>query len=145
MAEVIANSNDSVVDEKSSRSTETSIKFNEEIFKKSVVYENLEQDIIITTGDKVRLILEEFKDNVKAEIDWATPVGIFITILATLVTTDFKKFINIEAYVWKALYIISGIICLIYCAKYIFKAICSRNKCSVQHVINELKNNNKKK
>ncbi len=77
---------------------------------------NLGQNVIATTEDKIRLCLIEHLQRMGKKNSWTTPLGILLTISAILPTTTFKNFI-IEADVWKAIFILSWIISLIWFLK----------------------------
>jgi hypothetical protein len=79
----------------------------EQLIQNTKVHLNLGQDAIIITEDKVRLCLIRHSERISESNSWIAPIGVFLTILITLVTTEFKPFI-FDAAVWKAIFVICG-------------------------------------
>jgi len=65
---------------------------------------------IITTEDKIKLYLLEFQKNYERKTQWATSLGIFLTLIAALVTAEFKIFLGISAETWYAVFIICSVV-----------------------------------
>lgn len=72
----------------------------------SKVHFNIEQDLIFTTEDKLRLCLIEYLDSISKKGKWTTPFGMLITVGLTLLTADFKEFILTKEQ-WQAIFIFS--------------------------------------
>ncbi len=70
---------------------------------------NVDQGIIITTEDKMRIFLSERLKRMEKKMGWLTPLGIFVTIIVALVTSTFKD-IGLDSATWHAIFIITGII-----------------------------------
>lgn len=110
---------------------------NKELIKNLKVHTstNLDQEVIITTEDKVRISLMKYLNKMGKKDSWVAPGGILLTIVITLLTTNFKTF-YFSADTWTAVFIIAGIISLIwlvYCLKNIFVSV------EMDEVIDELK------
>ena len=75
----------------------------------SEVHLNVDQEVIITTEDKIRLCLSDYMKKMEKKRSWITPFAIFITIIITFSTSTFKD-IGLDASTWKAIFIIVGII-----------------------------------
>ena len=54
--------------------------------------ENIKTDIISITTDKLENILLKEYDKIIKRPDWKTPLSIFVTLLITLLTSNFKDF-----------------------------------------------------
>ena len=89
----------------------TSSDFIERLITNSEVYQNVSQKFIITTEDKLRLCLSEHLKQLEKKRSWVAPLGILITIIVTLVTSNFKK-VGLDAATWQAIFIIAGLIAL---------------------------------
>lgn len=101
------------------------------------VYKNTAQDIIVTTKDKLELVLLKTEKCLAKKNAWMTPLGLVVTCVLTLLTADFKEFI-ISASVWKAIFIITTIICsiwLIYSLCILFKNL---KKGNIDDIINQI-------
>jgi amino acid transporter len=107
----------------------------EELVTVSEVYQNVSLKVIIITEDKVRLCLSEHLKRMEKRGSWITPLGLLISIIVTLVTSDFKN-VGIDAATWKALFIITGLISfgwLIYSIKEAWQSA------KIEDIIDELK------
>jgi hypothetical protein len=71
------------------------------------VHINVAPVVIVTTEDKVKLALHERQEMFLGRDAWIAPLGIFLTILLALLTTDFRRFL-LAAHVWEAIFYISG-------------------------------------
>ena len=80
-------------------------KYNDNICA-TTVYNNTAQNIIQITEDKLRNILNNHHANIQKKWHWTTPLGIFLTILLSLITTNFQDALFLEASVWKAFFIL---------------------------------------
>ena len=112
----------------------------EDMLKDMAVFKNLSQDVIIITSDKVELLLNEHHNIVKRKTEWLTPLGIFITILLTLLTTNFDKtFLSLNKDVWKAIFILSSVVTGGYTIYLICVAIYYRDKGTIGGFMGKLK------
>ena len=59
---------------------------------------NLDQDVIITNKDKLRLAYDKCLLNRDSRKSWHTPASIFLTILLVLLTSEFKDIFFISAH-----------------------------------------------
>jgi hypothetical protein len=87
-----------------------SAEVSDRIAQETRTYYNLAQDALVTTEDKIRIVLMKCMANIESRKAWVTPAGIFITILAAYLSTTFKDFI-LKAAVWEALFILVGLTC----------------------------------
>ena len=108
------------------------------------VNKNLSQEIIVTNTDKVKIILNDHHKIIKRKIEWINPLGIFITVLATLLTAQFDKVVfGIDAIMWKAIFIVTGLASFGYCIYLIIYAIKYYKNGSIEEFIDKLKNQSK--
>jgi len=101
----------------------------------SEVHLNVSQEVIVTTEDKIRLCLSNHLDKMEKKKSWLVPIGILVTIILTLVTSDFKDR-AFKAATWQAVFIISGIISLIWLIYSVKDALQSKK---AEDIISELK------
>lgn len=73
----------------------------------SKVYNNTDQNLIRITEDKLYNILKDHCDDLKKKNNWTTPFSISLTILLSLITSQFRDALFIEAPVWKAIFIVA--------------------------------------
>lgn len=67
--------------------------------------------VIAITEDKLKLALLERREMLGRRDSWVAPFGIFISILVTILTTDFHKFL-VAATVWEAIFYITLLLTL---------------------------------
>lgn len=97
----------------------------------------IQQEFIVTTEDKLQLHMSQYKQKLEKKQSWIAPISIFFTLLATLLTANFKNALGLPANTWQALFIFSTLGTLIWfltTLKYIF---CKNT--SVEDMVNELK------
>ncbi len=117
------------------------IRLDEDITSQLTVNKNLSQEIIVTNTDKVKIILSDHHKIIKRKIEWLNPLGIFVTVLATLLTAQFNKVVwGIEAVLWKAIFVVTGIAAFGYSIYLIIYAIKYFNNGTVEEFIEKLKN-----
>ncbi|HWB14584.1 MAG TPA: hypothetical protein VG826_35495 [Pirellulales bacterium] len=78
-----------------------------ELAKGVTIHTRLQQEVIATTADKMRLCLQRTLANATARGQWVAPAGIGITILATLVATDFKDALGLSKNSWNTAFILA--------------------------------------
>ena len=99
------------------------------------VHFNLDQNAIITTEDKVRLVLLTHLAILEKKKSWIAPAGIFITILTSFVTTNFKDF-WLTAATWEAVFLLSGVASFVWLLVALKQAYSAPN---VDDIVSELK------
>lgn len=65
--------------------------------------------LIMTDHDKIYVCLSEHLKEISMKRSWITPLGIFITIIATISTTTFKPIFGVSSGIVFAIFVISGI------------------------------------
>jgi len=94
-------------------------KITKELLQKSTTSSNIAQEFITTTRDKLELCLRDYLEMIKNEYSWLTPLGIFISIVTTLLTSDFHDY-YLPATIWNTIYILSSMVTFIITI-YLFK------------------------
>jgi hypothetical protein len=101
-----------------------SVDFGDELSKNLTIHKNVKQEIIITTADKIKLVLISTKEILTAQRDWWTPFGLLISFITTLCTADFKEAFKIPKEFWHAIFVLLTIgssIWLIRCLHKLYK------------------------
>ena len=75
----------------------------------TAVHENLSQEVLAITVDKLRLSLNEHAKQLGGSKDWAAPAGILVTIVLTFATATFQKWGGLEAGTWHTVFAMAGI------------------------------------
>lgn len=73
------------------------------------VHSNLNQEVIKITTDKLKLILKDYLWRLEKKREWLAPLGIFITIIVVLTTTNFQE-AYFSADTWRAIFVISALL-----------------------------------
>lgn len=85
----------------------THIRLDQDLTDQMTVNKNLAQDIIVTNTDKVTILLSEHHNIVRKKSEWLSPLGIFLTVLATLLTAKFdESAFGVSKDVWKAIFLV---------------------------------------
>jgi len=109
--------------------------FSDKIVNIENIHINTAQNIIITTEDKLRLHLLDHLNEIERKKEWITPLSLLITIIAVLITADFKDFF-LKPETWKLLFIISGVVSFLWLTKSLKQAF---SKYDIADFIQELK------
>lgn len=105
--------------------------------KKTRLHLKVNEDLILTTMDKLKICLSEHLSKIESKYLWFTPAGILTTIIVVIPTTSFQTFI-FGPDTWKAIFFISALI-----AGYKTYQLYPRggNDSSIQAVLDEIKEN----
>jgi len=90
--------------------------------RESRVHWNVAQEVITITEDKLKLCLSQYLKRAEKKRGWATPLGILLPIVLTLVTTTFKDF-GLDAATWRAMFIIGGLLTFFWLVKSLSDAL----------------------
>jgi hypothetical protein len=83
----------------------------DQVIQGSTVHSNVAQEFIVTTRDKLELCLNRHKEKIAARQQWPVPFGIFVSVLLTLLTADFRQDrFGITGVVWQAIFIIVAVL-----------------------------------
>ncbi len=118
--------------------TPSHIDVQREFSKRLTVHKSLDQEVVVTTVDKVRLCLLGNQDCLRAQRQWLTPLSLLITLLAALLATDFKDF-GLTAAVWEALFILAALASFVWLVIAGFRAWKNRAAGGIEQIIAELK------
>lgn len=111
--------------------------FQEEI-EVTKIYDNLSQEVVKITVDKLRLIHTQYLKDLEEKKGWITPAGILLTLILTFSTTNFKKAV-FEAATWEAFFLMAACLTLAWLVVSIQKAIKSK---SLDDLIESIKQSN---
>lgn len=97
---------------------------------------NLAQILITITEDKIRICLMRHLKSIEEKDKWLAPAGIIITIILTLITTDFKDFIFSKE-TWQSFFVIVLILAFGWLVFSLYHRLRAKN---IDDLIKELKN-----
>jgi len=107
------------------------------------IYQNTNQEWIVTTKDKLKIVLMESEKSLGVKKIWITPLGLFISTLISLVSADFKNWIIPES-VWWAIFIIVCVFSGIFTLIYGIKAFNNRKSGNIDSIIESIIKESKK-
>ncbi len=107
----------------------------------SQVCTNTKSDLIEITEDKLENILIKFLSDYRNSTAWLTPLGIFLSLLITFLTADFKDFLNIPKDTWCAIFYVCLTLSLLWTIYSAIIALVNYNKVKIEYLINKIKNN----
>jgi len=107
----------------------------------SQVCTNTKSDLIEITEDKLENILIKFIRDFKKSIGWLTPLSIFLTLLVTNLTAEFKTFLGISKEIWCAIFYLALFLSFCWTIYQSFLAVRNIKKTRIQYLINKIKNN----
>jgi hypothetical protein len=99
------------------------------------VHGDLSQQVVKITVDKLSLILHKHAASIEERKGWIAPLGILITVLVVLVTSNFKNVIW-PADTWAAIFIFSAVLSFIWLVKASWKAFHSE---SIDDLVDKIK------
>ena len=97
---------------------------------------NVSSNFITISEDKAKLCLRDYIENHKQRISWITPLSLFLTILLTLLTTDFKDSFGLTNVHWESIFIILGFITL---GQLIFSLFKRRKYMTIDNLVDIMK------
>ena len=109
----------------------------QKLYQTNTIHWNLEQVVIVTTEDKLRLCLQNAIDRLGAKREWWTPSALLVTLILALTTTEFKDQFDIPAATWLAIFLIAAAVTFLWTIKAIWKA--TRVKVSIESIVSEIK------
>ena len=122
--------NDYLIQQPSTPSTRTS----------SGIFDNTKQENIKITSDRVELILRDHMDVLKVRYSFWTPVWIWVSILTTLLTADFKNTSILSSDSWKSLFLALLFVCFIWFVYNCVIVAIKWWKWDIKKILDEVKN-----
>lgn len=99
------------------------------------VHTNLGERVVSISESKIRICLMNYLQNLKERGEWITPLGLSITILITLLTTDFQDRFSIPKDTWQAIFVICGVISFVWLIRSLIKL---PKEVTIDNIIDEL-------
>ena len=116
-----------------------SIDFGNELSKNLTIHKNVKQEIIVTTADKIKLVLISTKEILTAQRDWWTPFGLLISFITTLCTADFKDAFKLSKEFWHAIFVLLTIASIIWLAMCFYKIYKNWGEDNLDKIIEKIK------
>jgi len=116
-----------------------SVDFGDELSKNLTIHKNVKQEIIITTADKIKLVLINTREILTAQRDWWTPFGLLISFITTLCTADFKDAFGLTKEFWRAIFVLLTLGSAIWLLKSFYKLYKNWGKDNLDNIIENIK------
>jgi hypothetical protein len=87
------------------------------------VHNNLDQEIIQITEDRLRLLINEHLEKSGKRWEWKTPLCLFLSVIMAMTTASFKDSLALKAPVWEAIFIIVAALSLAWLLKSIIESV----------------------
>ena len=116
-----------------------SIDFGAELSKNLEIHTNVNQEIIITTADKIKLVLINTREVMTSQRDWWTPAGLLTSFITTLCTADFKDAYGVSKDFWRAIFVLMTLFSAIWLLKTLYKLVNSWGQDDLSKIIEQIK------
>ena len=116
-----------------------SVNFNDELSKNLTVHKNVNQEIIVTTSDKIKLVLINTEKKLTSQRDWWTPLGLLFSFVTTLITANFKNVCGLTKDTWKAIFIILILLSLVWLIITLRKLYLNWGEYNLESIIERIK------
>lgn len=116
-----------------------SVNFSDELSKNLTIHKNVKQEIIITTADKIKLVLISTREILTSQRDWWTPLGLLVSFITTLCTADFKNTFGVTKEIWYAFFVVLTIFSAVWFIKTIIKLIKNWGEDDLNKIIEQIK------
>ena len=113
----------------------------DELNKKSTITTNVEQEYIVITYDKLKLILLECENHKKLSSSWWSYLGMTISFLFPCFTAEFKSILGLDAKAIESLFILMSIFWGCITLVSLVRRIVNRKKISIGYCADRIKNN----
>lgn len=115
--------------------SEVEIKLTQIPVSENDISTNLQVGVIVVSEDKLVRILERDRERTKKNLYWITPLGILVSLIIAILTTDFKNRWGLPAETWSALFYIAGAISSVWIIVCLFKI----KNVKIEKLIEEIK------
>ncbi len=103
------------------------------------IHRNLTQDVILTTQDRLRLALIEHRDTLSAKREWISAALLSLSLLTTILLTDFENALGLSADTWRAAYGFFFILALGWLINSLVKLFRNRKRGDIDYVLKQIK------
>lgn len=101
------------------------------------VIDNTSANLIKITEDRLNVILLKNVPKLRKPQEIINPVALLLSLLAAIVTADFKEVLGLTAESWKAIFVVAFIISIFYLLYCLYNLIFNRS--SIDSILKEIK------
>lgn len=102
-----------------------------------IVYQNITQDVVFITKDKLELVLIKAEKCLSQKKAWIAPLGLVVSCLLSILSADFKNFF-FPSSVWYSIFIMTTFICFFWFCYTIYVTFRNKNKGNIEDIINKI-------
>ncbi len=103
------------------------------------IHKNLTQDVILTTQDKLRLVLIEHRDALSSKREWISAASLALSFLSTILLANFKDGLGLNADTWRALYGLFFALAMVWFINALVRLVKNRKRMDVDYLIKKIK------
>jgi hypothetical protein len=111
----------------------------EDLRSEVIIHKNLTQDVLLTTEDKMKLALIEYRDVLTARNEWLSSALLVLSLLSSLLLSDFKDVGPITAATWQSIYFIFLVLVVVRFGNVVIKMVQHRKRSRIDFVISKIK------
>ena len=104
-----------------------------------IIHKNLTQDVLLTTEDKIKLTLIEYREVLASRAEWLGAGVLALSFLSSLLFTGFEDIGPLKASTWQAIYAIFFILSFGRFVTVVYKMYVNRKKATINYVIRRIK------
>lgn len=102
---------------------------------------NIEENCILTTEDKIKILYNEYNEARKYSGEFWTFLGLFIALLTSILTCDFKSILGLSESIVEAMFIVATVIAFILTMVALFQWIKNHKKLKFEYFIKQIQGN----
>lgn len=104
-----------------------------------IIHKNLTQDVLLTTEDKMKLTLIEYREVLASRAEWLGAGVLALSFLSSLLFTSFKDIGPLKSSTWQAIYAIFFMLSFGRFIVVLYKMYVNRKKATINYVIRRIK------
>ena len=116
-----------------------SLDLRNEISKRLAIHKNISQEVIVITADKMELILGRTREILTSQREWWTPLGLLISFITTLCTSEFKDTFGLHKEFWHAVFCLFSLGSIIWLGTSFYKLCKNWKKGNIDHIMKNIK------
>jgi|GEM_PF-2105110 len=104
-----------------------------------IVHKNLTQDLLVTTEDKMKLALIEYRDALSSHSEWVGAGMLVFSFMSPLLLANFRDIGPFSGETWRAVYFVLCALAFYRFITVLIKINRNRHKIKVDYTINKMK------
>ena len=109
-----------------------------------IIHKNLTQDLLVTTEDKMKLALIEYREVLISRDEWIGAGALAFSFMSPLLIANFRDIGPFDGNTWRAIYFVLLALAAYRFVTIIIRAARNRHKANLDFLINKMKQEHKK-